>query len=149
MFNEKESKAFRKLKKIFPNLELRESSIGREISCHGYCKRDGKYLSITSESSPEQFEETLEVGVKIFDHLDEYIEKAKEAICKDFLPVYREDDDPDMTEKAFKDNLSLVSVGAFMGNVMTLDFNDKGMLGGHTLGANSLDKGETFTETEM
>lgn len=149
MFDVSKSKAFKELKNVCPDLKMDTDRLGREISCGGVCHRKEKVISFCAESMPEQFEETLMLGVKAFSNLDEYVEKGKDAICKDFLPVYREDDDPDMTEEAFKDKLLLVSVGAFSGSVITVDFCDSGMIGGHVLGANSLDKGETFTETEM
>lgn len=89
------------------------------------------------------------LGVKAFNDLGRYVEKAKNKICQDFLPVYQEDDDPDITEEAFKNKLSLVSIGVFHGSVLSLNFYEEGMFGGHILGVNSLNKGETFTETEM
>ena len=101
------------------------------------------------EANPDEMEESLELWLKLFSNLDGYIEKAKDKISPDFLPTYWEDDDPEMTEEEFKKRLSLESLSAFHGHVVTLDFSDDGMFGGHTLGATSVDEGKTFAEVEM
>lgn len=153
MFDEGKSKSFQHLQVLCPDITLSKSSIGREISCSGVCNIDGKIITFFAESMPETFEETLLLGIKAFENLEEYVKKAKEQISQDFLASYKEDwcdeEAPVISKEEFKARLTLGSIGVHNGNVLGLDFHDDEMFGGHMLGADSLDKGETFTETDM
>lgn len=148
----KKNKAFNNLKNFCPNLSMSEVVIGREISCSGTCSFNEKKVAVFVESMPEEFEDTLELVIMVFKNPDSFIKKAKEAIANDFLDVYNNDwvsEDESISKDKFIKNLSISSIGAFFGSVIGLDFQEGGMFQGHTLSANSLDRGETFTEIEM
>lgn len=154
MFDEKNSDAFQALKKLCPDLKIDKKYVRPgEISCDGLCGINGRHVAFYAKSEQARFEATLCLAVKAFDMLDVYIVKAKEKICQDFLPVYLmnrdENIEPELSEEAFKEKLIVADIGVFYENVLSLGFCDGGMFGGHVLWANSLDKGETFIETEM
>ncbi|MEE9327560.1 MAG: DUF2262 domain-containing protein [Cocleimonas sp.] len=151
MFDKIQSKAFQKLNKLLPDLKIGEGIRLGGIYCSGSCKIDGRHLSFYARSVSEEFEESLELGLQVFQNLDKYTNKAQNKICEDLLPAYLEnrvDDEPELTQEEFKKNLTLSSIGIYSGKVVSIGFSDNGMFGGHELDANSLDKGETFTETQ-
>jgi len=151
MFDSEKSEALKSLKKRCAELKLGKTDVGDEIFCEGKCDVKGKVVEFYAESIPEDFEETLYLGMRALDHLDEYIDKAKDLIHKYFWESYIEDwdGDPSIDEEVFKNKLSLSTVAVYQRGVISLHSREDGMFGGHILEANSLNKGKTFTEAEM
>ena len=126
MFNEEKSEAFRILEDLCSVLKTNRERIGREVSCAGVLTRKGKVMTLSIEAFPDEMEETIELWLKVFRNLERYIEESKDIISRDFLPIYREDDDSDVTEEEFKKRLSIENLSAYRGHVVALDFSDDG-----------------------
>lgn len=153
MFDASTSHAYKRLVNIVSELKMDyEDPTGQEIGCSGIFEYKGKVNAFSANSVPEQFEETLDLAIKVFNDLEENVAKAQDLICKVYWPIYKEhwaDDDIDITENEFMDKLTLITLNVWDRSRVGLDFCEAGLLGGHPLGAISLDKGQCFTEADM
>lgn len=99
-----------------------------------------------------ELEITIALGNKIIADFNNYEFNARKKIIEDFLDIYNEnwseENEPEIDENTFNQNLSLSSIAFLSDSCIDFYYSENGLFGDHSLVAQSFD-GENFSDTDM
>ncbi|UUC44762.1 DUF2262 domain-containing protein [Flavobacterium cerinum] len=115
---------------------------------------NGQSIEISLDPDDVELEKTINLVNKIIGQFELYESKAKKVIIQEYLESYNdnwrneEDDEPELDEQAFSENLTLNSITFLSDTSVDFFYSENGMFGNHYLIAQSFD-GENFNDTTM
>jgi hypothetical protein len=115
---------------------------------------DGQKIKISIDPDDVDLEKTSALANKIMSNFELYEAKARKRIVLNYLDNYNEnwreeeDDEPELTESEFSQNLILYSIAFLSDASVDIFYSENGMFGNHSLIAQSFD-GENFENATM
>lgn len=109
-------------------------------------------LKVLIDPDDMELEITIALANKIIGNFSKYEFNARKKIIEDFLDNYnenwREENEPEIDENTFNQNLSLSSMAFLSDSCIDFYYSENGLFGDHTLVAQSFD-GENFNDTDI